>query len=108
MPENAPRSPLPARMRRAGRPMQIVIYPDHDNSWRHAVYHERPGIVDGRLRDTEGASAGIARAAACTMVRNLCAEYYGTDAEIDWEPADAKGMMSGRIRHTARPDSGRR
>jgi hypothetical protein len=83
---------------RLGPPIQIVIYPDtkHD-VWRHAMYHSNGGIVDGQLKVAAAASPSEATLEAERMVANVCEQYHGLFASIDWTRGD-NGSYSGAIR----------
>jgi hypothetical protein len=83
-------------MRRAGPPTMIIIYPDADRIWRFAIYHARE-IADGYLNAAPAATPDHARAAAETLIRQICERYHQATSSIAWEPPDDKGMISGQV-----------
>ena len=83
---------------RAGPPTAIVIYPDPvRGTWRHAVYHAKGAITDGKLKVGASDSPEAAKAEAEAMVRQVCSQYHHLSVEVHWGPPDEKGWIAGDI-----------
>lgn len=92
-------SQQPPRWRPPGPPTSIMIYPDPGRDcWRHSQSGPELGILCGDLDLSASALPVEARQVAENMLADVGRTDYHLDLTVDWNPADARGWITGTVR----------